>query len=457
MKHKTLKLLLSSTAASLAALSLSASTFAYVLISNNVYVSDFNFEIESQEGLNISLDGVNWSQDITTAQLINKINENQGVNFEDIRLTGVTMNQAFDTVSNKYLVTYDSNNKINFEKDKIEYSEYSNMFNYEVKVKPYFYVKNNNGTFVKDGDSYRSATTTELDDDDIEKYSIYLDKSSILYVIKNGEYQEASDDEILDDSIIKYVAVADEKYGTMTYSHQMEAATINKDYISFDLYFKAISTGGEALTNFKLTFGEKTEMKVKEKAGDSLDNYKNVTLVNSFSTYNPLLNYGETYYNQGDTIKMDASNAMRLGVVNNLENKKELSIYEVSNELNYGSTAIKVNDLDYNSSLNPEDLLPNDPRYNIMLNYYNVIHPLYPFDLSNCGADAGQANETIKSYGKMVNSSWKGETLGTFPQDGIIHLTFYVYLEGWDADYIMGITEDAKKINANFEFALERV
>ena len=73
MKKGTLKLLLSSVAAASCAVSLTASTFAYVIIGNSVEVADFYFDIESQEGLLVSLDGINYQQDITSNQLKEKI------------------------------------------------------------------------------------------------------------------------------------------------------------------------------------------------------------------------------------------------------------------------------------------------------------------------------------------------------------------------------------------------
>jgi hypothetical protein len=96
-----------------------------------------------------------------------------------------------------------------------------------------------------------------------------------------------------------------------------------------------------------------------------------------------------------------------------------------------------------------------------MINYYNVIHPLYPFldaDGNPYGATYGEAYDTVSAYGSYnAANEWEGNSLGTFATDGTLKVTIYIWLEGWDADYLLGTTEDASKLNANLEFVLANV
>lgn len=430
MKKRALKLLLSSTAASLAALSLTASTFAYVLISNNVLVQDFSFEIEGQEGLNISLDGENWSQDITTAQIKAKIEEAINKSFDTVVLEGVTPKQKLENY--KYVI----DSKI-FEKDSIllEYDEREYIYQETTS----YYVRNNNGTYVKEGDSYREATAAEIADATISKYSLRTD---LYYNVAIDAYELANETIIKDSATPKYEMLMNPELGKVNYSHQMVEATENQDYIAFDLYFKAISTGGVPLSNYKLVFGENTKMALAPNAN------KTKVLDNAFTA-------GTTNYVAGDTLTVDASNAMRLGVSkydlvnqNNqitFDESDNFSIFEVSNNLDLGSAAIKGKT---DAAHKPED--------SIMLNYYNALHPLYPYAGDNYGANDGEAYDTIRKYGDYdQQNEWVGETIGNFTDDGIMKVKFYIWLEGWDSDYL-GNIEAATKINANFEFVLVR-
>nr|MCR5232075.1 hypothetical protein [Acholeplasmatales bacterium] len=131
MKKGTLKLLLSSVAAVTCAVSLTASTFAYVIIGNSVEVQDFYFDIESQEGLLVSLDGTNYQQDITSNQIKEKI-AGSVTDFDKKSFIGVTPLQEIGKIK------YDGEN-VMFGYDNA--SEANRVHDYENAVANDNYIK----------------------------------------------------------------------------------------------------------------------------------------------------------------------------------------------------------------------------------------------------------------------------------------------------------------------------
>ena len=323
MRKGTLKLLLSSLAAASCAVSLTASTFAYVIIGNSVEVSDFYFDIESQEGLLVSLDGVNYQQDLTSNQVKEKI-AGSVTDFDNKSFIGVTPLQ---------------------EAGHIKYDGTNVMFGY--------------------------------------------DNASEAHRV-----------------------------------HDYENAVANDHYIRFNLWFKALSNT-TASSNFNLVLGEKTEIK-----SETVD----VNIYNSFTV-------GTTDYHSGDKVSQSAKNAIRLGLYSENETTDKFRIYEVTDDKDLGTTAIEGRTDEHS------------PSSNIMYNYYNVIHPLYPF---TSGAEDGEAFDTIKQFGTLNNNVWNGEYVSKFDSDGVAKVTVYLWLEGWDADYLDGTPVEGSKIGATLEFALTK-
>ena len=354
MKQKALKLILSGAASLALAVSLTATTFAYVLIGNNVVVEEFDFEVEGQEGLLISLDGENFSQDIASEQL--KIAIAGSVEeFDKNRIIGTTVKHELGNA------VVDQNG-LNFTKEIIDYD-----------------------------------ITTD------------------------------------------------------TYSRDFKSAVPNKDYLKFDLWFKALNTKTTA-TNFELSFGERTYISAPT---------SEVELYNSFNTYtqNDEGKYEKTSYTQGMKLKQNVANAMRMGIYNEDETNK-LSVYEVVDSDDLGSAAIegKVD-------------AKHDPYSSIMINYYNVLFPRYPFSngtlvddkldtsdskLKNVqGAEDGEAFNTKSNYGiKDAQGNWNGQKVGSFTTQDTLKITVYIWLEGWDADYLIGTTVEGAKLKCGLEFNL---
>lgn len=324
MNNKALKVILSSTAALACALTFSASTFAYVLIGNSVTVEDFQFDIEGQTGLLVSLDGENYSQDITSDAVKEKIAGSVAA-FNDKSFQGVTPKQINTQVDM-------TGGKVNFLYDDVDRA---------------------------------------------------------------------------------------------THTHSYKDAEENVDYIKLDLWFKALSTT-TAASNFNLVLGEDTKI---ESTTETIDIYNTFTA--NGVTYSPT--------GANNKVTQAVKNAIRLGLFS--EEDDALKIFEVTDQYDLGTTAIEGRTDSH------------DPAKNIMYNYYNAVHVLEPFTVA---APDGDAYDTISAYGTGTGAGWQGEYISKFDSNGIAKVTVYLWLEGWDADYLLDTTLEGSKIGATLEFALSQ-
>ena len=362
MKSRMIKLMLSIFSTSLAAISLTASTFAYVLINNKVVVPDFDFNIKGQEGLEISLDNLNWSKDIIADSIKNKIYEdnkdyyelNHIDSFDGIKFGCASIKQKLDESTNEYIIDKDSNNSIKFIRDKVVTS------------------RNN------------------------QNITIY-------------EHKEVE-----------------------------TVANTDQGFIKFDLYLKAKSTYSEK-NNFKLKVSNDT---------DVTSSLVDVQISNSLKTKDMDDSSIYKVYNANDIVNVDISNAVRVGIYNAVEDENgefkydKFNIYEKSNEYDLGSVALE-------SHKGFED--KNDPNTNAMYTYYNNYFVNYPFTKA---ASDGEAFKT-KTKEELLNTEF-----GTFKymenDYNVIKLEIYIWLEGWDADYFIGIPESTT-IRVDLGFEIEKI
>lgn len=89
------KLMLSLSICVLLLISFVSSTFAFVVINKTVGVEEFDFSIEGQSGLLISLDGETFTQDISADELKKKISGSLE-KFDSTQFTGVTLKHTED-------------------------------------------------------------------------------------------------------------------------------------------------------------------------------------------------------------------------------------------------------------------------------------------------------------------------------------------------------------------------
>jgi hypothetical protein len=356
---------MSASAAAMTALCLTATTYAWFSRNDNVWLESTNIKMQWDDGILISLDGENFSQDISAKQFKELI-AGEVEAYDKLAYDGCTL--KLDDDGN---IVYDENGNAIFEYDLVERQDV-------YKQVP---VLDDNGEPVMENDE--PVTREELD------YTSYIHKNEIAK--KNAE-EDAR-------------------------------------YIQFDLYFRLSTEGSTSASNFKethnLVFGDLTKISAEDTS---------VKLKNKLTAYQ---NGEAVEYSSGDELELNVANAMRLGV--NSDYLNGLKVYETPTEKNLGSVALEGAD-------------ENDPlhykEYNAMYTYYNSLFPKYPL---------GEAKKNMVE----TDNDYSDDILGVFTYDyqekkyNDLKVTFYMWLEGWDSDYIYGVDAAGRDISVYLEFTYD--
>ncbi len=422
----TRKLIMSITTAAMTAVCLGTTTYAWFSQNKNVWVEETDLYIDSYDGLLISLDGKNFSQDISSDVLKQYITNKETAEearaaYKDLKLIGTSMQQDNDGNISR------NDNGIMFGHDTIRHEEnkYINTIKFYDQVSEEII-----GYLVVETDNNEIISFKAFDKDDVELVVDDTNKATGRYIIKNDGGDTIADitnftvnGYVRDNMVIK--ASESVNYGYIItyvdngYSHNITESTVNNNYLKFDLYFRIVSDG-ELSNNhedYDLKFTEDTYLESEELAS--------ALLVNDLVS-------GDTEYKAGDSIDFDIKNAMRIAVDSN----DGLNIFEVNDDNDLGGVAIEGS---------------NDPKHdktkNAMYTYYNNIHPNYAF------AEAAMDGKRFVTNDKFTDIS-----LGKFKFDeeskkyNDLKTTVYVWLEGWDADYFLGAGLDSRKLNIRLDF-----
>ncbi len=349
------KVILGSIALSMTLICLISTTFAWFARNQNAWIQDFDIDLTGVEGLQLSLDGSTWSQDITSDELKKRI-AGSVENFDKIEFGCTSIKQT-----DQGKISYTGHN-VNFVYDNVE----------------------------------QNQTTKE-------------------------------------------------------FSHKMVDATANSDkgYIKFDLYVRSVASYTEKRT-YSLKMTDVTDI-----SSDLVD----VKLSNSLVTrkLGEDGKYTDSYktYNTGDTVKVDISNAVRFGMYTvdqdndgTFTRYNSFDIYEFTNENDLGSAAVKLDNYTNKDRYNPDK--------NAMYTYYNNYFGRYPFKEADLPDGNGDAFKTKTKEELLEKEIGKFNYVETKDSYNIIKLELYIWLEGWDADYFVGIPENTK-ISVDLEFGIEVV
>lgn len=212
----------------------------------------------------------------------------------------------------------------------------------------------------------------------------------------------------------KALFVKDSIDGTV---HTYADAVANSDYLVFDLWLKA-----EISDSTRPSF----DLKLTDKTGIDAEDYT-VKLDNKLSTQTQ-------DYASGDEITVNPANSMRLGLSNN----GVFTTYECN------ASAARAADLGSVAIEGGTGI--NDPAKNAMYTYYNNLHILTPFT---------QASESDLEGFSDVKNSYTADVVDTFDYGtdsyNVIKLTAYIWLEGWDADYLATIPTSNISVDLCFE------
>lgn len=201
--------------------------------------------------------------------------------------------------------------------------------------------------------------------------------------------------------------------------HSYEEAT-DGDYIFFDLWLRVVNTSGNNPT-YKLKFSNRTSIEGTQ---------QDVQLYNSLTTQ-------DGTFDAPATKEFNPADAMRLGL-NVLEtgNVNKLMVYEPNT--GYGSYAIEGS-TDNNTN----------PAKNAMYTYYNNLNPLTPFVKGV--SDNGQLTTLKNNASNQINDEEIAEFKYENGNYNVVKLSVMVWLEGWDADYVVGINNNNIMVKLGFE------
>lgn len=430
MKKKSIKKVLLSGATTLALLvSTVTSTFAFVILNDEANISEFNFNIQNEEGLWISLDGVYYSQDINYSMIKNALEANINPSITDTDSDGDISDEDGFISLDEYIM-----NPVTLKANKtlVSLQDYTDRLGQSSKRL----------SFAKD--SLVSA----------------VDPSGINNIWFNHELVDAASTDYL--------------------TFDLWFRIINNGDVATYEYTPLESNTPELVPyNYSLKFTDYTDIEGEEstvKLSNNLTTFEKGT--GNPIQYGPKEIYDDPDKNDGDdsynreSITINSADAMRIAVLNNYEyidwatkqtnqdvkdtTTTGLYVFETKNGL--GSAAVKneeITTLEGNTdtyTVYGLDSNENDPKINAMYTYYNNTHPISPF---TSGADYNESFSTIKEYTSTV--------LGTFnyvENTGIsavatnyseIKLSICIYLEGWDADYFYGISANQLAVRLGFE------
>lgn len=212
--------------------------------------------------------------------------------------------------------------------------------------------------------------------------------------------------------------------------YQMKEAS-KYHYVEFDLWFRIDSSKDIATTTQILTF-----------ANSSLGRPSYISSVAQQVELSNELNAGGTVYTGGEAIAVNPQDAMRIGI-KVYDDELSNVVYEPT--LGLGSVAI--NNILEDTSLEESDVIKYDPAKNAMLTYFNN---------SNRSKLAPIAYEDREFFINTEKNFDGNKVLGRFiPNENNtkysdVKITVYVWLEGYDADYFVGVNSEDIKIFLNF-------
>lgn len=375
------------------AASLITTSYAFVTLNTEASISEFKFDIEEQEGLLLSTDGNNFFQDIDQDIIRSAILNYKSYNVDElkkIKLKGVTLggrNNATDPYTTGI---------------------FTEEYQYQIgTVAPQ--ITDKRVTFVKDKVEWVEKGSTAAN---------AITNTTLVNLLKEND-----------------------RIGV----HSYEKASLD-DYIFFDLWLRVVQNGtftnasGDAYhPTYQLRFSDRTTIE---------GNDQEVLLYNSLNTKN-------STYTSGQKITVNTADAIRLGVnilgdsATNTDTNPSNPTYTLANSLKVyepnvglGSAAIEgATDDDHN------------PSKNAMYTYYNNINPLRPYVAGVDNTDNHLT--TISSFRDDTQAT--DDVLAEFKWDNakngynVVKMSVMVWMEGWDADYIVGVQNSAISVKLGFE------
>jgi len=463
------KLLLGVMTLILTVVALTTSTYAWFKINSNANVSGFDFRATSGEGFLVSIDGANYSNDITSSDMKKAIlagydrdrfvfdtnNKDKGL-YEVIgtQKTLLTDNEI-DSYLNRYIKLYPatSTDGINFY--TITGSKISSTKGMIVEFDVYFRAasQSNDGTrssiyllgenLTRDVDN-KAIRKTLIKSTDVNNITLLADMKTIngdLHAAGGG--LSADNVEVYTSNALRFSISDDLDTSKSSNTAYLEATTNeNKNVITVK--------GPKDSITLSLTFDATGT--IIESAVDTVDP-NNIAIVSSDGLGITVINAktGGRIILSGIQVASSQVDLANIKIVKD-------AIYEISDDSDYdlGSYATDYKSAEYIASItSPNPTLTDlDKLYNsdvnAMYTYYNNRRPYdqltdrllkyseKPVTIRNLVTKSDIASGSVPHYIASVDSGSEA-----------IKLTFRFWLEGWDADCFDGIS---KSITANLSF-----
>ena len=202
-------------------------------------------------------------------------------------------------------------------------------------------------------------------------------------------------------------------------------------YLEFDLYFRIDSSKDVATTEQILTFAN---------SFGGRPSY--ISSIPQAVTVSNKLNAGGVIYESGESIAVNPKDAMRIGVKVHDE-----TLNDVVYEPNYCLGSVAIEGILDDTNLTETDHVKYDPERNAMLTYFNNsnrgnLKPI-AFDDREFFINTEKDFDGTKVLGRFIPNEDN-----TKYSD--VHITVYIWLEGYDADYFVGISSEDISIFLNF-------
>lgn len=289
-----------------------------------------------------------------------------------------------------------------------------------------------------DGKIFKSS----LDETDIKKAisAKLLGKSTVdLTDDEVNAYQNIELSTVSTSDLSNFVTIDSKKYSNGYYTPVKVTADESlgyvTSYISFDLYFRKESTQGisNSAEKYDLMFVDDTYAETNEVKSTSFTaDTETIKLNNALTALENgnVIKYGPNEDDEHKNITVNPADAIRVGVYGSYNNTSY--IYEPN--LGLGSYAYKSHE-GYNDKY--------DPNCSAMLTYFNNI---YKYDLAPLEDEIKTYDLSDKALDTfIVTTNSDGEMIY---QD--VCLTVYIWLDGYDADYIPGIDVSSIKTYLSF-------
>ncbi len=318
-----------------------------------------------------------------------------------------------------------------------------------------------------DGSSFRSSIPS-----DMVKRAVIAKKKNISYNDQtlndknyvNTEFKKITMEPITTSDLVTFKGV-DKKFtqqgvdGKKYFLLQDVNESESYSYLQFDVWF-TVESSKSATKNYDLKFVTDRYIAQEANAGNDIKasyikgDESEVLLYNDMITQGTEdkrtgnrsdgTAYEKGKYVSGDTIKVNCQDAMRVGLTR-LEQKghddNQKFIFEPNEGL--GSYALK----DYLNTTNA-DATKFDPNKNAMYTYFNNLNEaqLAPLEMTSFDFVNNVYRNNLKddiSLGEIVPN----ETLTSYTA---LKYTVTIWLEGYDADYVIGMYNTSLKMYLNF-------